>query len=505
MKSKVSAFLGETIDPRLQEHLFAPQIERELEIGFPSLNDVNKAHVLMLFHRGILAKPAARALARAILTLEKQGAEGVPRDAAREDSYFNYEARIIEIAGPDAGGRMHIGRSRNDLKATQERLRARVMALDILEALAGLRATMLGRARKFAGTVMPGYTHLQPAQPVTFGWYLLGILHALERDHRRIAECYARINLNPLGAGALAGTSFPIDRDETRRLLGFDGLVPHALDAIASRDYLLELLGDCTSLATTWGRLAQDFFVMTSYEFATLELPDSVAGTSSMMPQKKNMVVLEDLKGSAAQLLGAYATAVAGVKGTNFTNTVDGNREAFRWCQDALAETVSGLRVLDVVVAEARPRPGRMRELVEANFSTATDLADALVQEAGLSFREAHHVVGGVVRAAIERGLKSSAIDIELVRAVARKIMGRPLDLSAKSLKAAMDPTLAAERRRGTGGPARADIQAMAQALGANLARDRRELKLRRSKLVAAKRALDRAFAALATGRGRQR
>ncbi|MSO84805.1 MAG: argininosuccinate lyase [Rhodospirillales bacterium] len=505
MKSKVSAFLGETIDPILQARLFAPQIERELATGFPSLNDVNKAHVLMLVRRGILARPAARTLARAILALERQGPDGVPRDAAREDSYFNYEARIIEIAGPDAGGRMHIGRSRNDLKAAQERLRARALALEILDALARVRATMLGRARKFAATVMPGYTHLQPAQPVTFGWYLLGILHALERDHRRIAECYARINLNPLGAGALAGTSFPIDRDETRRLLGFDGLVPHALDAVASRDYLLELLGDCTSLATTWGRLAQDFFVMTSYEFATLELPDSVAGTSSMMPQKKNMVVLEDLKGSAAQLLGAYATAVAGVKGTNFTNTVDGNREAFRWCSDALAETIGGLRVLDVVVAKARPRPKRMRELVEANFSTATDLADALVQQSGLSFREAHHVVGGVVRAAMARGLKSDAVDLELVRAVARKIMGRPLDLSAKSLKAAMDPVLAAERRQGTGGPASADIKAMAATLSANLIRDRRELSLRQAKLIAAKRALERDFAALASGRSKRR
>ncbi|MCC7016979.1 MAG: argininosuccinate lyase [Rhodospirillales bacterium] len=501
MKSKVSAFLTEAIDPRLQARLFAPQIGRELAAAFPTLNEVNKAHVLMLYRKGILARPAARSLAKAILALERQGPEGVPRDAAREDFYFNYEARIIEISGADVGGRMHIGRSRNDLKAAQDRLRARAFTLDILDALVDLRATMLRRARKFAGTVMPGYTHLQPAQPVTFGWYLLGILHALERDHRRIAEGYARVNLNPLGAGALAGTSFPIDRDETCRLLGFDGLVAHTLDAVASRDYLLELLGNCTSLATTWGRLAQDFFVMTSYEFATLELPDSVAGTSSMMPQKKNMVVLEDLKASAAQLLGAYATAVAGVKSTNFTNTVDGNREAFRWCWDALTETVDGLRVLDVVLDRARPRAARMRELVAANFSTATDLADALVQKAGLSFREAHHVIGGVVRAAIARGLKSDAVDAKLVRAVARKIMGRPLDLPPKILKAAMDPALAAERRRGTGGPARADIEAMASALGNNLVRDRREQTARRAKLAAANRALERAFAALASAR----
>jgi len=505
MKSKVSAFLTEAIDPRLQERLFGPQIHREMAAAFPTLNDVNKAHVLMLHRQGILTKTVARSLAKAIAAIEKRGPEDVPRDAAREDFYFNYEARVIEIAGADVGGRMHIGRSRNDLKATQDRLRARAFVLDILDALIALRTTMLRQARKFAGTVMPGYTHLQPAQPVTFGWYLLGVLYALERDYRRIAECYARINLNPLGAGALAGTSFPIDRDGTRRLLGFDGLVAHTLDAVASRDYLLELLGHCASLATTWGRLVQDFFVMTSYEFATLELPDSVAGTSSMMPQKKNMVVLEDLKASAAQLLGAHATAVAGVKGTNFTNTVDGNREAFRWCWEALADTIDGLYVLDVVLAKARPRAKRMRELVEANFSTATDLADALVQEAGLSFREAHHVVGGVVRAAIERGLKANAIDVKLVRNIARKITGRALDIPPSVLRGALDPTLAAERRRGTGGPSRADINAMTAALGATLARDRREQAARRARVAAAKRKLDRAFHALAAANAGQR
>lgn len=505
MKSKVSAFLTETIDSRLQERLFAPQIRREIAHAFPSMSEVNKAHILMLHRQGILARPAARTLARAILALEREGPAGVPQDAAREDAYFNYEARIMALAGADIGGRMHIGRSRNDLKATQDRLRARGLALDILDALLMIRETLLCQARRFAGTVMPGYTHLQPAQPVTFGWYLLGFLYAFERDYHRIAEGYPRINQNPLGAGALAGTSFPIDRDETRRLLGFDRLVEHTLDAVASRDYLLELLAACAVLATTWGRLAQDFFVMTTYEFGTLELPDSVAGTSSMMPQKKNMVVLEDLKGRSAHLLGAYTTALAGVKGTHFTNTVDGNRSALRWCWEALAETVDALHILDVVVAKAKPRQARMHELVEANFSTATDLADILVQEVGLSFREAHHLVGGVVRAAVERNLKAGAISTALVRDVARAVIGRPIKVSEVLLRDALDPRLAAERRRGTGGPSRFDTRAMASTLGKRLTRDRQEQTARKVKVASAKRALDRALVALAGRGGRMR
>lgn len=498
MKSKVSAFLSETIDATLQTHLFAPQVEREFASSLAVMTEVNKAHVLMLARCGIIAPTAAAELARTILRLAHEGPTAFRLSGALEDSYFNYEARVIELAGADVGGRMHTARSRNDLKATQDRMRARDMALAIMEALTALRATMLRQAESHAAVIMPGYTHLQPAQPITFGWFLLGILHALERDHRRFAEIYPRTNLNPLGAGAVAGTSFPIDRAETQRLLGFDGLAPHAQDAIASRDYLIELVNACTLLATTWGRLAQDFFVMTSYEFGTLDLPDSIAGTSSMMPQKKNMVVLEDLKCRSAQFLGAAVTALAGVKGTTFTNTVDGNRGAFRWCWDAFAETIDSLIVTEVVVAKAKPNEERMRTLVEENFSTATDLADALVQEAGLSFREAHHVVGGVVRAAMERGLKANRIDGALLESVGREITGRPVKLSVETLRASLDPALAAERRQGTGGPAAGDIDDMIRALGARLDADSAEVRDRKRRLEGAKLQLDADFAALA-------
>jgi argininosuccinate lyase len=501
MSSKVSAFLSESIDPRLQKHLFAPKTRRELAGGFASLSDVNKAHVAMLHERGILSRDVAAALARAILALEAEGPAGVPVDGAREDSFFNYEARIIEMTGPEVGGRMHTGRSRNDLKATQDRMRARATALSILDGLLTVRETMLDRAVAFADVVMPGYTHLQPAQPITYGWYLLGFLHALERDHARIAESYPRINLNPLGAGAIAGTSYPIDRERTMRLLGFDGLVAHTLDAVASRDYLIELVAAVTLLTTTWGRLAQDFFVMTSYEFQTLELPDRVAGTSSMMPQKKNMVVLEDLKASSAQLLGALTTAVSGVKGTHFTNTVDGNGEAFRWIWDAFEETLDGLHILDLVVGSAAPRSDRMRQLVEANFSTATDLADALVLKAGLPFREAHHIAGGVVRTALDRGLTAKGITHALVREVAAQVTGRSIDIPS-SILAELAPEVAAERRQGTGGPSQRDIESMVATLRRNLADDRKLYAERQARLTRAKHELDAAIAQLAADKG---
>lgn len=501
-KSKVSAFLSEPIDPRLQQHLFAPLIKRETGPGFASLVRLNKAHLVMLCEQAILEPEVCHMLADGIRQLEAAGPDALPQDAAREDSFFNYEARLVEVTGAEIGGRLHTGRSRNDLKAAQDRLRARAFTLDILDGTLAVRHTLAERAGEFAAVVMPGYTNLQPAQSTTFGWYLLGVLKALERDYERIESCYERINLNTLGAGALAGTSYPIDRERTRQLLAFNGIVAHTLDAVASRDYLTELLAAVTGLATTWSRLAQDFYLMTSYEFQTLELPDRVAGTSSMMPQKKNMVVLEDLKAGGAQLLGAYTTAISAVRGTQFTNTVDANREAFRWCWEALSETVDSLHVLDVVIEGARPRSERMRQLVEGNFSAATDLADAMVLEAGLPFRLAHHVAGAVIRAASAAGLRSIEITSALVAEVSQKEFGQRIDIAPELLASVLDPARGAERRRGTGGPAQADISEMRTASIAKLEADRAAQLKRRATIAAADTALNAAFDHLASTAG---
>ncbi len=498
MNSQVSGLLKEAIAPELQEALFRPAIERDFPEILPYMTDINKAHVLMLCERGIVSRDVGRALARAILELERAGPAAFTLDPALEDPYFNYEAQVIEMTGAEIGGRMHIARSRNDLKATQDRLRARDNTLDVIAGEIAVRQALLEGAERHAGVIMPGYTHLQPAQPITFGYYLLGLGHAFERDHDRLDGCYRRINVNPLGTGALAGTSFPIDRQMTTALLGFARVDPHAQDAVASRDYLIELLGHCSLMATTWGRLAQDFYVMTSYEFATLAFPDRVAGTSSMMPQKKNMTVLESLKARGATVLGAYLSGIVGVKGTQFTLTVDGSRDGFRWAWPALDDTIKALTVLRIVVSEAEPRPARMRELVRANYSTATDLADALVSEGMLSFREAHHVVGGAVRMAIDRLVPADRIDAALIAEAALQVIGREVTISAAVVADAVDPARAAERRAGTGGPAQADMAAMRATLRDRLDDDARWLAGERARIGAAKARLGREFVALA-------
>lgn len=497
-KSKVSALLTETIDPVLQQNMFVPPLLRDFPAALPLMTAINKAHILMLVRQKIITPEVGRALAKGVLQIEAEGASAFTLDPGREDTYFNYEARLIQLTGADIGGRAHIARSRNDLKATQDRLRGRALLLRILDGALILRQTVVRQATQYRDVVMPGYTHLQPAQPITFGYYLLGIAHALERDYRRLAEAYPRVNLNALGTGALAGTSFPIDRRMTASLLGFDGIVGHAQDTVASRDYLVEILGNTALMATTWGRLAQDFYIMTSYEFATVFLPDRVAATSSIMPQKKNITVLETLKARVAHLMGAHTTALAGMKGTTFTLTVDATREAFRWCWDALEETVQGLAICELVVASAEPRRERMAELVRANYSTATDLADALVRDAGLSFRDAHHVVGAVVRAAIDRGLPADRIDAGLVREQAKALLGRWIDLPDTVVAAAVDPIACTEARRATGGPSEADMSDMTADLEKVLAADQAELTQRRKRVDAAAATLNAQFHALA-------
>lgn len=501
--SKVSGFLREVAAPEIQEGLLRPALERGFGPSLPLVEAINKAHLLMLAEEGIVDGTAAARIARAILELETEGPAAFKLDPAREDVYFNYEAELISRAGPDAGGRLHTARSRNDLKCTVDRMFARARALTLMRSALELRSALLEKARDNLSVVMPGYTHMQPAQPITFGWYLLGIDHAIGRDYDRLVDCYRRLNLSPLGSCAMAGTSFPVAPARTARLLGFDGTMPHAQDAVASRDAIYELVSGATFLAVTIGRMAHDFYAMTMYEVATLQLPDRVAITSSIMPQKKNMAALEHLKGRPAVLTGALVTALGAQKGAPFSHSQDAGAEALRWVWDALDEMLRALPVARVVVAGAEPRKDRMLELARSNFSTVTDLADLLVRESGLSFREAHHVVGRVVRLAMDQGKLADEIDAKMLRAAAEESIGRPIDVDADALGRALDPSLAALGREFGGGPGTETAGALLVERSASLEREKAQLAGREDSVHRAAGELDRAFAELAGGERR--
>ncbi len=487
MKSRVTERLKEGPAPEMLEHLYGPRLQEEFAVTFPYMTAVNKAHVLMLARQEIIGIEPAAKLLQAVLALERDGPEAFRLDPRLEDAFFNYEAAVIRLTGPDVGGQMHTARSRNDLGAALIRLQLRDALLEFLPLLFTARRTALEQAERYADVVMPGYTHLQPAQPVTFGHYLVGVAAALERDTQRIAAAYPGVNRSPLGAGALAGTTFPIDRYYTSDLLGFDGLVEHTLDAVASRDFALELLAQWAIFGLTCSRVAQDLYVWFTHEFQAVDFPDRVAGTSSIMPQKKNPVVLEHLKGKPAHLLAAFIAASSAVKNTPFANTIDGNREAMHGLWDALAEARRCAILLDLVLATVTPNAPLLLERAQADFCTATDLADALVRHGGLSFRQAHHVVGGVVREALERGLRADQISSTLVDEVARAVVGRAVHLPEAAVQRALDARLAIQARTIIGGPAPSEVRRMVQEARQRLAAEEEAHEARRAGVARAR------------------
>ncbi len=464
MPSTVSRRLAEPTDPAVAESVYAPRLARDFPACFAHLCDINQAHLLMLHAQGLLPGEHVQALARALRSIEDAGCAAVPLDPVLEDAYFNFEAQLMRVAGAHVGGCLHIARSRNDILATMDRMRCRQQLLKILDLLCAARITAQVGAERHAAVVMPGYTHLQPAQPITYGYWLLGVAEMLGRDIARLQHVQAELGRCPMGAGALAGTTFAIDRSATARLLGFEEPVPHALDAVASRDYALELLSALAVMAVGASRVAQDLHVWCTPEFGLVDFPDSVAGTSSIMPQKKNPVVLEYIKGKAGHLSGLLAAALTTVKGVHFTHTGDGNRESMRNVFEAAEEATRVLAMLELVLRTATPDAERMLQRAQADFGTATDLADALVRNCGVSFRESHHVVGAAVRAAMSDGLGAMGITSAMLDAAALQQLGRALGIDDAIARSSLDPRQSVQARTVPGGPHPQTVAALAHA-----------------------------------------
>jgi argininosuccinate lyase len=470
--SKVSRRLSQGIAPEVIEHIYSPRLAGELAATFPYLGALNAAHLIMLAQQKIVAPGIAATIARGLIQMEAEGPEAITPDPNLEDAYFNVEARLIALTGAAAGGRLHIARSRNDLSAALDRLRARDALLRLLDGANALRRTLLERGQQFAEVVMPGYTHLQPAQPITFGYYLTGLASALERDAARLLDAWARLNLSPMGAAALATTTFPIDRATTASLLGFDGVLEHGLDCVASRDFSVELIAAAAQMSLTLSRFAEDMHVSVSHEFSSIEFPDSVCGTSSIMPQKKNPVVLEHLKGKAAHVLAGFASAGTCIRASHFTNTLDAHREGQAMIWTGLAEAERALVLAKIAAATATPKAELLLARARANFSTATDLADALVRHADMDFRTAHHVAGAVVRLLMEAGRGAHEATVEIVDAAAQEVAGRKAGLDAATVMAALDPARGVAARTTLGGTAPAEVRRMAARMAATLDAD---------------------------------
>jgi argininosuccinate lyase len=500
MESKVSRRLTQGTAPEVCEHVYAPRLARDFPAVFGPLSDVNQAHLVMLSRAGLLPATDGAALARALLRIEEDGVAAVPLDPAIEDAYFNYEAHLMRTAGEHVGGCLHVARSRNDILATMDRMRARTLVLDLVDGAAAACQAALASAERYAEIVMPGYTHLQPAQPITYGYYMGAVAESIVRDMDRLAGALPALQRCPLGAGALAGTSFPILQDEAAHLLGFRSSEPNALDAVASRDFALELMAAFAIAATGASRVAQDYYVWCTHEFSLVDFPDGVAGTSSIMPQKKNPVVLEWLKGKAGHLTGLLMAALSTVKGVNFSHTGDGNRETMRSFFEAAEECIRMYRLLELVLRTATPNAIVMLERARNDFCTVTDLADALVRERNLSFREAHHVVGAVVRAAMDRSLAAHQITSAMVDEACAAQVGRTVQLGDDLVRRSLDPATTTFERRQGGGPAPQAVRVRVRQLNAHAARLVDIAHGERGRLQAARDELKSAVRSLAAG-----
>jgi argininosuccinate lyase len=419
------------------------------------------AHAAMLAHVGIITAEDEAAIRGGLGKIATRIEAGdFPFDDALEDIHMNIEARLTETIG-EAGKRLHTGRSRNDQVALDVRLWVR----DAIDGLSGqitdVMRALVARAEEHAGSVMPGFTHLQPAQPVTFGHHMLAYVEMLSRDLSRLADCRARLNESPLGAAALAGTGFAIDRHMTAKALGFDRPMRNSLDAVASRDFAAEFLFCCAMCSVHLSRLAEEIVIWTNPYFGFVKLSDAFTTGSSIMPQKRNPDAAELVRGKTGRVMGALMGMLTVMKGLALTYFKD-MQEDKEGIFDAAETLTLSLAATAGMVRDMKPQTERLAAAAGAGFSTATDLADWLVRNLKMPFRDAHHVTGTLVARAEARGVDLSGLTLAEMQAVEPRITQGVFDV--------LTVQASVRSRISYGGTAPANVAAMAAEWKAKLA-----------------------------------
>ncbi len=379
------------------------------------------AHVAMLARQGVVEAADAEAIARGLNEVKGEIEAGTfAYSRALEDIHMNVESRLAEIVGPTAG-RLHTARSRNDQVAVDFRLWVRDTIDALLIQIADLQKALSLRALETAGMVMPGFTHLQSAQPVTFGHHLLAYVEMLGRDAGRFRDARKRLNECPLGAAALAGTSFPIDREATAKALGFDRPTANSLDSVADRDFALEALSAAAISATHLSRFAEEIVLWTTPQFGFVRLSDAFSTGSSIMPQKRNPDAAELVRGKTGRVVGALVGLLTVMKGLPLAYSKD-MQEDKEGAFDALETLSLCLAAMTGMVKDLTPDPKRMKAAAGAGYATATDLADWLVRTLKMPFREAHHVTGRIVALAAGRGVGLEKLTLADLQSVEPRI-----------------------------------------------------------------------------------
>jgi argininosuccinate lyase len=410
----------------------------------------SQAHADMLARRGIVARRDAARIRKGLDAIRREIDAGrFPFSTALEDIHMNVEARLTSRIG-DAGKRLHTARSRNDQVATDFRLWVRDALDATTRAIAALQSALIAKAERHAETIMPGFTHLQNAQPVTFGHHLLAYVEMLGRDRSRAEDARKRLNESPLGAAALAGTPYPIDRRMTAKALGFDRPMANSIDAVSDRDFALEFLALAAISAVHLSRLAEELVIWASPQFGFVKLSDAFTTGSSIMPQKRNPDAAELIRAKAGRVIGALVSLLVVMKGLPLAYSKD-MQEDKEPVFDGADTLLLALHAMAGMIADLKADSARMKAAAEVGHTTATDLADWLVWNAGLTFRNAHHVAGRLVRLAESKGVRLKDLALKEMQAVEPKL--------TRAVYRVLDVAASAASRRSEGGTAPARVR----------------------------------------------
>jgi len=459
--------------------------ERIFEIDL----SVVKTHSLMLNKQGYLSKNELEKILSALEKLKRDWREGKLKKlfskANREftDIHPFIEQYLIDTCGIEIGGKVNLGRSRNDQVVTDLRIYLREEILEIGQSLIDFIQSLLILVTRHYETVFPGYTHRQPAQVTTYAHYLLSYVDIFLRDLDRLKEVYSRINLNPLGASALAGSSLPLDREYTRKLLNFGGILENSIDAVSSRDFLLESANASVLIMLSLSRMAKDLILWSSYEFGLLELADGLSDISTAMPQKKNPSILELLLGKthlAVGLLNHLYTTLGGLE--------SGYNQELQELKSSLWKIIDftrpSIKITQEVFLTLKINKERIREILEKSYLTAIDFAEFLVKSGYVrNFRKAHFLVGNTVKELIKEKRFLSQLTPEEMRKISRKVLGKEICLTQDVIKKVTDPILGVRQRKSLGGPAPEEVKRMWKFRQKELNIKKKDWKVRISKL----------------------
>lgn len=486
-------FPGKTFE----ECILEPVFEIQRDYFYKPFIQISKAHAVMLFEQGIIRKEEAVKILEGLVEIDRKNFDSQKYDPAYEDMFFMIESLLEEEVGSDTAGRLHIARSRNDIDICEFRMVLREKVLDVMDALNHFRGVILRLIEENVDTVMPAYTHTQPAQPTTLAHYLLSFYDALERNYGRFTRLVDTINKSPLGAAAITTTGFNISRRRTAELLGFDGLVENSYDSIAGCDYLTECASVLMILNIDLSRFLKDTLDFCTREFNVFYLSDPYVQVSSIMPQKRNPSSLEHARPMNSKALGEAKCVFDILHNTPYGDIVDTEEQLQPHLYSSIQYTLRVLKIASVVFATLKVNKEVLLQRAHEGCISFTELADVLVREKGLSFRHSHKITGSIVRHLIKTGLNPADITSALIDSIAHELFGYELHIDDETIQRAIDPVNFVGVRTITGGPAPSETQRMLEERKDRITRDRESHQKYKAKLKRAEELLEETIKAI--------